>query len=185
MNLQKLSKRVAYILRHRPEEFGITLQQDGWCNVEELLSKLDRENAVDFCVLEHIVNSDSKGRYEFSQDRTKIRALYGHSTQININYQPAKPPQFLYHGTQEGSIDKILQNGILKMSRQYVHLSKDIQTATSVGSRHGKAVVLKVKSGQMYDDGYTFFSLNNGIWLTDEVKPQYIDFLNEKDNKND
>ena len=89
-----------------------------------------------------------------------------------------KPPEFLYHGTADRFIKAIMEEGLKPMSRLYVHLSKDIETANKVGKRHGNPVILKVYSGQMYQDGIKFYLSENGVWLVSKVDVKYIEQIN-------
>jgi putative RNA 2'-phosphotransferase len=57
-----------------------------------------------------------------------------------------------------------------------VHLSPDEATAIKVGQRHGRPVVLRVRSGAMWAKDMTFFRSDNGVWLTKAVPPEYIEF---------
>lgn len=113
-------------------------------------------------------------RIAFSEDGTKIRASQGHSIEVDLDYQTARPPALLFHGTAERFLQSILEQGLQKRRRHHVHLSPDAETALKVGQRHGKPVVLTVQSGRMYADGYVFYCSANGVWLTDEVPPNYI-----------
>ena len=60
------------------------------------------------------------------------------------------------------------------MSRLYVHLSDNFETAEQVGSRHGDSVVLTINTKEMVNDGYVFYLSKNGVWLTDHVPSCYI-----------
>ena len=56
-----------------------------------------------------------------------------------------------------------------------MHLSGDVDTAITVGKRHGKPVVYKVLSGKMAEAGYTFYRSVNGVWLTKTVPVEYLE----------
>lgn len=172
----RISKMLTSALRHKPEKIGITIEAlGGWTDVDELLKAMRAHGcAIDMPMLETIVANDNKQRYSFSADKRKIRANQGHSIDVVMDYLEPEPPALLYHGTGEKSVDAILREGIKRMSRQYVHLSRDIQTAVKVGQRHGKPVVLTVSSAQMFSDGYRFFLSENGVWLTELVPTKYI-----------
>lgn len=175
MNLTKISRFLALILRHKPEEAGITLDKNGWANVEELIEGVSKKyKGFDYPTLEYIVFTDEKGRYSFNEGNTKIRANQGHSIDVDVQLEEFRPPKFLYHGTCTKSKDSILKEGISSRTRLYVHLSKDIETALEVGSRHGNPVVFEVNSKKMYEDGIKFYRSVNGVWLVKEVDPKYI-----------
>jgi putative RNA 2'-phosphotransferase len=174
-DLVKWSKYLSLVLRHRPEVLGITLDAQGWTDVATLLEKLHRNGiSIDQNVLAQIVATNSKKRFAFSDDGTKIRASQGHSVAVDLGYQPAMPPQVLYHGTGEKSLNSILKSGLQKGERHHVHLSADVETAIKVGQRHGKPVVLHVAAQQMQKDGFLFFISQNGVWLTDYVPAAYL-----------
>lgn len=127
----------------------------------------------------YICGRNKKGRYEFNDDGSKIRARQGHSVNVDVGLTETKPPMVLYHGTAIKSINNIMQTGLEKRSRLYVHLSKDIKTATNVGLRHGELVMLEINSQQMYEDGFKFYISNNGVWLVDNVPVKYLKVLSE------
>lgn len=171
----KLSKFISLVLRHKPEAAGIQLDEHGWADVHELLDGInDTGRKIDMNILEEIVKTDNKQRYSFNGDKTLIRANQGHSIPVDVELDEQEPPQFLYHGTASRFLDSIMQDGIKPMSRLYVHLSGDADTANKVGSRHGNPIVLKIRSGEMYQDGVKFYLSQNGVWLTKYVDKKYI-----------
>lgn len=174
MNLTTVSKFLALILRHKPEELGLTLDEQGWCNVGELVKAFKTKfNDFTFETLEEIVITDEKGRYSFNEDKTLIRAVQGHSTKaVNISFEEIDWNSLehpIYHGTGEKYIESIYKEGILPKSRNYVHLSGDIETAKKVGSRHGKPVILQIDSKMMNNRGIKLFRSENGVYLVDKV----------------
>lgn len=130
---------------------------------------------INMDILEEIVRTDEKGRYSFNEDKTLIRANQGHSIHVDVELQEKEPPEILYHGTAGRSLGKILSDGLKPMGRLYVHLSKDIDTALQVGQRHGKPIVLKVHSGEMYRNGIKFYLSENGVWLVNNVETKYLE----------
>ncbi len=125
-------------------------------------------------ILEEIVRTDNKQRYSFNEDKTLIRANQGHSIPVDVELEEKQPPQYLYHGTAERFLDSIMSDGLKPMSRLYVHLSQDKETAVKVGKRHGSPVVLKIKAEEMWKDGIKFYLSQNGVWLTKYVDNKYI-----------
>ena len=174
MSLNKTSKFISLILRHRPEVIGIELDEHGWADVGELIAGVAKSRAFDMEMLEEIVRTDSKQRYSFNEDRTLIRANQGHSIPVDVELEQKEPPEVLYHGTGEKFVSSIDRQGLLPKSRLYVHLSPDEATARNVGRRHGKPVVYEVMAGQMARDGKAFFLSVNGVWLTKAVPAEYL-----------
>lgn len=180
-----MSRFISKILRHQPKIIGIELERNGaWANVDELLVGINRHGKfkIDRELLERIVASDSKGRYSFNSDGTKIRANQGHSIDVIIEMEKRVPPEFLYHGTAARFMDSIMMQGLLPRSRNFVHLSPDYETAVTVGYRHSRPdqpVILKVHAEQMAEDGYEFMISDNGVWQINNVPPQYLEIMDE------
>jgi putative RNA 2'-phosphotransferase len=171
----RISKFLSLVLRHKPETIGLTLDKAGWTPVAELLQACERHGfPISPEELQTAVALNDKKRFSFNEDGTLIRANQGHSVEVELGYQPLEPPEILYHGTTERFSPSILEKGLLKGKRHHVHLSPDVTTATKVGARRGKPVILQVKSGEMYRDGYTFYQSANGVWLTDHVPTSYL-----------
>lgn len=175
MGLNETSKYISLILRHKPETIGITLDEHGWANVDELIAGIAKTQSFDMAILEEIVATDNKQRYSFNEDHTLIRANQGHSIPVDVELKEICPPEILYHGTGEKYVSSIDEQGLIPKSRLYVHLSKDEETAVNVGKRHGKPVVYKVHSGDMKKDGYVFYQSVNGVWLTKSVPVKYLE----------
>lgn len=171
----KTSKFLSMVLRHHPERINIKLDNNGWASVNELLLNMQNTKyKLSFEELKDIVDTNDKKRYIFNEDFTKIRASQGHSIKIDLGLESIEPPDVLYHGTSTRFIDGIMNEGLKKMNRQHVHLSKDIETATKVGSRHGKPAILEIAARAMAADGYVFYLSDNGVWLTDDIPVEYI-----------
>ena len=154
MSLKDTSKFLSLILRHKPQVIGLELDEHGWADVDE--------------------PTDEKQRYSFSANGKLIRANQGHSIPVDVELAELEPPEILYHGTGERFAASIRAQGLLKMSRLYVHLSSDVETANKVGRRHGKPKIFVVESGRMFADGCKFFRSVNGVWLTEHVPAQYL-----------
>lgn len=174
LNIKETSKFISLILRHKPETIGISLDEHGWADVDELIAGISRTHELNRDILEEIVQTDDKQRYSFNEDKTLIRANQGHSIPVDVELDEVKPPEELWHGTGEKYVLSIDEQGLLPKSRLYVHLSKDEETAVKVGKRHGKPVLYIVKAGKMYRDGYQFYLSKNGVWLTKEVPVRYL-----------
>ena len=172
-----VSKTISYALRHRPDEFGLSLDKEGWVDFEvfcRALASYKHPVYVDKETIEKIIAESDKKRFELTDG--KIRATYGHSIDAKIEFKKSIPPNILFHGTSHKAYDLIRKEGLKPMNRQYVHLSVDAATARKVGSRHDRnPVILVINSSKMYSDGFKFFhSANDGTWMCESVPSSYI-----------
>jgi putative RNA 2'-phosphotransferase len=173
--LVKISKYLSYHLRHHPEKLGLKLADGGWVSVKELLKAAQQDNfTLTFAELQEVVAENDKKRFSFDETGTLIKANQGHSVTVDLKLEPKIPPAILYHGTIAKNIAAITKQGLSKMSRHHVHLSVDINTAYQVGSRRGKPVIFPVDALAMFEAGYQFYLSDNGVWLVDQVPPEYL-----------
>lgn len=175
MSLKDTSKFLSLLLRHKPQLVGLELDEHGWADVDDLIRRVSRRRPLDRAKLEQIVATDDKQRYSFSADGKLIRANQGHSIAVDVELAELEPPPILYHGTGEKFCPSITAQGLLKMSRLYVHMSSDVETARKVGRRHGVPKIFSVASGKMFADGFKFFRSVNGVWLTEHVPAKYLE----------
>ncbi|MGP9019748.1 RNA 2'-phosphotransferase [Streptomyces sp. BR1] len=171
----KVSKYLSKHLRHRPERIGIALDPQGWVDIDTLLRAAAAHHfPISRAELDHVVAVNDKRRFAVEGDR--IRASQGHTVEVDLALPEAEPPAYLYHGTVARSLDAIRAEGLRPMARHHVHLSADRETATRVGARRGRPVVLSVDAAAMRRDGHVFRVSANGVWLTDSVPPRYLRF---------
>ena len=175
MTITQTSRFISLILRHKPETIGITLDEHGWANVDELITGISRTHPLTKELLDEIVRTDEKQRYSYNEDKTLIRANQGHSIPVDVELPELEPPAILYHGTGRKYTESIDHQGLIPKSRLYVHLSMDRDTAVKVGRRHGEPVVYTIQAATMYRDGYSFYRSVNGVWLTKTVPTKYLD----------
>jgi len=174
----KLSKFLSLVLRHEPGKIGLALDENGWADTGELIRKMkDSGQKITIPALEYVVETNSKKRFAFNEDKSRIRASQGHSIDIDLDLKPCKPTDILFHGTSEKAVASIIETGIDKQERQYVHLSHDYDTAVNVGKRHGKPRVFEINSKQMFADGFHFYISENKVWLTGHVPSSYLRLL--------
>lgn len=175
MSLTETSRYIALILRHKPKTIDIKLNEHGWASVDELINGVSKTHPLTMEMLEKIVEIDDKQRFAFNQDKTLIRANQGHSVSVDVQLKEAVPPKILYHGTAEKYVASIDQLGLIPKACLYVHLSETVETATKVGSRHGKPVIYTVDAEKMSNDGYAFYISANGVWLIKSVPLEYLE----------
>ncbi len=173
----RISKFLSLVLRHAPEKAGLVLDAAGWVAVDDLLAGCARAGSpITRAQLEEVVRSSDKQRFALSPDSAHIRANQGHSVEVRLDYAAQTPPEVLYHGTATRFLGSIREQGLVKGARHHVHLSADEATARKVGQRHGKPVILRVRSGAMSREGHAFFRSANGVWLTESVSPSWLIF---------
>jgi putative RNA 2'-phosphotransferase len=170
---RRLSRLLAYVLRHRPDAAGVALDAAGWVDVHDLVDGLRRTGRrVTAAGVRRAVDADAKGRYELAGGR--VRAAQGHSVEVDLGLAPRRPPDVLYHGTVERSVAPILALGLHPGSRRHVHLSADVRTAQDVGRRRGAPVVLVVDAAGAAAAGQEFRRASNGVWLTGPLPARYL-----------
>lgn len=171
----KTSKFLSYILRHNPGAVGLSVDEEGWASVDELIACAARNGRnLTRTLLKDVIAANNKDRFSLSPDGQRIRANYGHSINVELNIPPVKPPAVLYHGTAKEAAPSILADGLKPLGRRLVHLSGDVETAVNVGKRHGDELVMQVDARKMDEEGFTFFSPTEGVWLVDCVPSKYL-----------
>jgi putative RNA 2'-phosphotransferase len=177
MNPKDISKYLCLVLRHDPGKIGISLDENGWTDCRDLIAAAGRHGRkFDYETLVEVVRSNDKQRFSLSEDGTHIRANQGHSVTVDLALEPQVPPALLYHGTVPKFLESIRASGLCKGERHHVHLSPDQATASKVGERRGKPVILSIRAAEMSEAGHPFYQSENGVWLTDAVPPEFIDF---------
>ena len=176
----RISKFLSLILRHSPGIIHLSIDKNGWANIDELIANADKYKKMRLTIdlIKTTVETNDKQRFIISDDGKRIRANQGHSIQIDLELESKTPPDILYHGTADRFLDSILKNGLKPMSRQHVHLSSSEETALTVGIRHGKPIVLYIMAKTMYEEGYKFYLSENKVWLVANVPIKYIKVKN-------
>ena len=174
-HIKQISKFLSLILRHNPGKIGLTLDEQGWAEVDELMRLAQgRGPTLSRELIEEVVATNDKQRFALSEDGRLIRANQGHSIAVDLGLVPQTPPALLYHGTADKNLPSIMAQGLLPGRRQHVHLSADVETAVKVGQRHGRPIVLKVQTGAMHAAGHLFYKSANGVWLVAAVPASFI-----------
>ena len=175
--LPRASRYLSLLLRHKPEAGSLTLDRNGWAAVPDVLAALRAKGyPLTDADLRRLVAENDKARFAFSLDGHSIRAQQGHSIEIDLGLEPVPPPETLFHGTVADALLGIRREGIVRGRRHHVHLSGDHETARKVGARRGKPVILPVKAATLHTSGQAFYRSGNGVWLTDRVPPEAVDW---------
>jgi putative RNA 2'-phosphotransferase len=171
----RLSRLVALVLRHRPDEVGLSLDEGGFVSVDDLSEALATQPGWDSVTVSDLValaEADSR-RYEVRDGR--IRARYGHTVTVEQPGEPALPPEWLYYGTAPAETPAMAREGLRPTGRQHVHLSTTPQAALEVGRRHASdAVVVVVFARRAVGGGIEFRLAGPALFLTGSVPPEFL-----------
>jgi putative RNA 2'-phosphotransferase len=178
-DLIRLSKFLAVLLRHEPEQFGLALDEEGFAATDLVWEKVNQRYPGQYTYqdLLTVVEGDASGKKRYEIQGQHIRALFGHSTAQKISYPPVEPPEILYHGTTHEVLNTIRTEGLKSQSRQYVHLAIGKQRAETVAQRHGgKPVLLSVRAGEAHRAGIVFHNPEPEHYLAEAIPPEFIEF---------
>jgi len=173
---KRLSKFLSLLLRHKPETLNLNMDENGWVSVGELVEKINASGRkmITQVDIANVVANCKKQRFKLDKEFDRIRANQGHSISVDVELVEKIPPPILYHGTAERNLESIRKLGLIKGSRQHVHLSDNQDTARTVGCRYGKPIILEVDCQKMISDGHLFYQSENGVWLVDAVGADYL-----------
>lgn len=169
----RLSKFLSLVLRHRPGEYGLQMDEQGWVAFEDLVDIVVAEDILAEDAEEQItelVEGSKRRRFEIVDGR--IRALYGHSSGVRLSLPEDEPPPMLFHGTTLSGARDVVENGLKPQGRAFVHLSSTEEEALAVGRRHADdPVILQVDTAQARDEGFAFHRATDLIWLCPALPP--------------
>ena len=173
----QLSRALSHMLRHRPDLYGIALDEAGWAPIDSVIAALARHKPhwrdLSPDDIDAMMAVAEKQRFEV--DGARIRARYGHSVEGRIAHRPARPPALLYHGTTRAALASIRKNGLRPMRRQFVHLSPDTETAIKVaGRRTADPVIIEIDAESAHRSGLQFHHAGDRTWLAEAVDPIYL-----------
>lgn len=174
MNQENLSKTIAFALRHRPQQFNLALNKQGWVSLESLVAGINtaKNTAITVEQILTVVANDNKQR--FAVKNGMIRANQGHTVSVNLGLTPKTPPATLFHGTIAEFVPSIRKQGLKAGKRTHVHLSATVEVATQVGARRGNPVILTILAEQAHKAGVKFYQAENGVWLTEHLPAKFI-----------
>jgi putative RNA 2'-phosphotransferase len=177
-DLTELSKLLAVMLRHDPSAFGLSLDSEGYAQVEAVWAQICHHYPTRYTYddLLRLVAGDDSGETRYEIVDTRIRALFGHS-KVAVTYSPAEPPELLYHGTTSEALPLIQRDGLLAQQRQYVHLTVRRERALTVAQRHaGRAILLIIRAGEAHRAGIVFYHPESEHYLAKAIPAVFIDF---------
>lgn len=148
------------------------MDPQGFVPLEELLDLVRSEKNWKISREEFIERLDDPDVERFERRGDAVRATYGHSIDIEMDYPEIDPEFPLYHGTSPEAWGLIREEGLRPMSRQYVHLSGTREEARRVGHRHSQSpVLLAVEPGGSHQ--WTFYRAGPVV-LVEEAPPEWL-----------
>lgn len=178
VDLVRLSKFISLMLRHKAADFGLTLDADGFTDVDAVWAQVKQKYGTRYtrADLDTLLDDTRAGKQRYERRGDRVRALYGHSAVREITYDPVTPPEILYHGTTPQALKHIRTEGLTAQARQYVHLSTTLERAGDVATRHGKPIILKIRAQDAHAAGHIFYQPEVQHYLVKSVPPAFIDF---------
>jgi putative RNA 2'-phosphotransferase len=175
---ERLGRFISGALRHFPDDLGLAMNQHGWVDVDVLCDAMrTRYKWANKEKLFSIIESDEKGRYEVKGN--KIRARYGHSVDVDLDFPENTLPE-LYYGASREEVDILLEKGIKPIKQRYVHLSTSVEKAREVASIHtDDPVLLVINAQEARNDGVKMLSATENIVLLEEIPAKYLKVMQD------
>lgn len=173
---ERLAKILSYVLRHRPDEYGLVLDSEGYVPIKELVQALHEEEGWSFVRKDHLQEvAVTSGRGRLQIDESRIRALDAQSGPTSIRFERAEPPKTLYYGARRRAYPVILEQGLKAVGRPYLHLAVTKELALRIGRRRDPdPVMLEVQALKAHQDGIHFYRANELLFLAEALLPQYL-----------
>lgn len=168
----QLAKLIDYVLRRRPDEFGLVLDANGYIKIKELLKAVNEEVGFRYvrrAHLDEIMLTVPDHLFEISDNliRSKLRDQLPHHTYA------VDPPKLLYTCVRRKAYPHVHQKGIRPAGYPQVILSSDRDMAERMGRRiDHSAVLLTVQVQNSVNQGVVFFQAGTSIFLADFIPAQ-------------
>ncbi|GAB5592938.1 tRNA 2'-phosphotransferase [Umbelopsis nana] len=179
-----LSKALSYILRHGAAKEKLTMTDDGYILVNEILNR-PKLKAYTFEDVQYVVDTNDKQRFRMQQDEAGawwIRANQGHSLKtVKIELDLIQHPlPICVHGTFLKNWNSIATQGLKRMSRNHIHFAPGMPGESGVisGMRKSCDVFIYVDMAKAMEDGIVFQLSSNQVVLSEGVEgilaPKYF-----------
>jgi putative RNA 2'-phosphotransferase len=180
--LKKLSSVLIGILRHFPDQFGVTVDAHGWADVDDVVEAIkQRLDRFYWTRKKHVVAlalTDEKGRYQMEHGR--IRATYAHTIVVDLSDLPESEADELFYPVTEEELDIILEQGLLPTDRSMVHLSGSRKKAREAGKiRVDNPVILGIDAKAARADGIDIFKAGADVHVASRIDARYLSRLGE------
>jgi 2'-phosphotransferase len=172
------SKAMSKLLRHSLDKFN-SKQSDGSVLIEELLNKLESTETknINLEIIKHIVRNCLKQRFQINSDKTRIRCVQGHSSEIidsnNLATLIKEPIENVVHMSYINIIKDIKKTGLSKMKRTHIHFA---EVSDSILLRKGCNLEIGINMNTAMADGIQFFRAENKVIISPGNKDGFIPF---------
>lgn len=173
---ERMGRFLSGALRHFPDDLGLAMNQHGWVDVDVLVDvMMARYPWASSNRLMAMVESDNKDRYQVSGKN--IRARYGHSVEIDLDF-PENDLESVYYGASQEEADMIQEMGVRPVRQRYVHLSSTYEKAVEAASVHTEnPVIFRVDAFAAMEGGVEMMVVNEFIVLSEEIPPEYLEIF--------
>ncbi|MFA9433433.1 MAG: RNA 2'-phosphotransferase [Deltaproteobacteria bacterium] len=169
---KELGKLIEYILFHRPDEFGLFLDDDDSLPIKELMWALHEETGWKHIRLGHLKELAYSGlELAFTLEETQIRP----KREVSKTASDTLPPQLLFFGARRKAYPVILKHGLRPGSRLYVPLATTEEMALRIGKRRDpKPILLTVHAAQAHDSGHPFSTCGDLLYLVKTLPAPFL-----------
>jgi putative RNA 2'-phosphotransferase len=170
--LKELGKIVEYILLHRPDEFGLFLDDDGSLPIKELMWALHEEEGWKYVRRGHLKElAYSHREPAFTLEQNCIKPKQPRK-QIS---SAAVPPRLLFYAAKRKAYPVILKHGLRPGGRPYVPLATTEEIALRIGRRRDpKPILLTIHAAQAHDEGHAFSPCGELLYLVKTLPPPFL-----------
>jgi putative RNA 2'-phosphotransferase len=169
-----LARFMFYVLGHRPDEFGLVPDKEGFVTYKELLWACHEEPGWGYVQKGHInevLMSNDRSLFHTQED--KIRAL-DRRWHLDLENPAQGLPATLFVGVRRRAHSVVMEKGLKGTQGKHVVLSPDQAMATRIGRRRDqKPVLLEISTHSISKQRIVLYPFGN-LFLADHVPPEAI-----------
>jgi putative RNA 2'-phosphotransferase len=162
------------VLGHRPYEFGLVPDTDGFVSYKELLQALHEEPAWRYVRRSHLNEMlIGKDRSLFESSDKGLRAVE-RRWHFEIESEPDLVPGILYTPVKRKAHPVVMEDGLRATAKKRLVLTRDKEMALRIGARRDQSpVVLEIMARKAASQGVSFYGLGL-LFLSLHIPSQFI-----------
>jgi putative RNA 2'-phosphotransferase len=172
--LEGLAKVLTYLLCHRPDEFGLVLDRDGFVSVKQLLQALAAEHGWSHARrhhLEQLAGLLQPPRFELAGDR--FRGLI--PAPANLRRAGEAPPALLYIAITPKAHERVFESGLKAPGDRELVLAHTRELALKLGRRRSpEPVLVTVQAQAAAKSGVALESYGEELCLAREIPREFL-----------